>query len=74
MGIELKSGRIIEPNLDIVGISLAATAGDTYLPLAVIFEGYDQRLYTSDWTAEERRELAVMMIEKWREFADQVHP
>lgn len=52
------SSRKFYANQNIVGID---DKGD-------VFEGYDGGLEYERFTAEERRELAQLMIERWRKF------
>lgn len=63
--IKLKSGREIYVSGGIVGISLDEE---------VIAEGYDGFIWTdedsSPWTPAEKRELAEMMIARWKWWAE----
>ena len=65
--IKLSSGRVVDANRDIVGICprLETTGGwDEGLVQCRASEfGEDD-----PWTAEEKRELAMIMIERWRRF------
>jgi hypothetical protein len=56
--ITLPGGRKFYANRLIVGID---AEGNT-------FEGYDGGVSSDEWTEAERRELAELMIERWRKF------
>ena len=70
--IQLKSGRVLEPNCGILGL-------EWYEGRWRVTEGYDNiAAYDSGWhgyddimlTSDERREVALRMIERWREWGE----
>lgn len=56
--IKLATGRELYANRGIVGIDAEGNA----------FEGYDSGLSDAPLTLDERREIAEMMIERWRKY------
>lgn len=58
--VELSSGRRVSANCGIIGID----------PDGFTFEGYDSGLLDADFTAEERRDLALGMIARWADYGN----
>lgn len=68
----LSSGRVLEPNCGIVGITADFEADDF-----AVYGGFDQAITPAPgwealdgppWTLEERREVAEAMIAIWKRF------
>lgn len=73
MKITFKSGRVLDANRGIVGLSLDLGREDNVYAL---FTGFDDCEHTAStlpeggpWTSDERLELAEMMVARWRAWA-----
>jgi hypothetical protein len=57
-GVSLSSGANFYANIGIIGIS----------PEGKVYEGYDGGVETENFTAAQRQELALFMIDQWKRF------
>jgi hypothetical protein len=63
--VKLPSGREFYAYNGIVGIGANGDPADLW-----VWEGYDGDVSTYDWSVEERRELADLMLARWQAYRD----